>query len=69
MNVLRILRRFGLAALLGFTLPAAAWEIEAGIGLIDGTSGRLEATVDGLPMAIHEGIVNLLVQAVRKGLG
>ena len=39
MNILRILRRCGLIALLGFTAPAAAWEIEAGIGLIDGVLG------------------------------
>jgi hypothetical protein len=50
-------------------LERALIEASPGIGLIDGTSGRLESTVDGLPVAIHEGIVNLLAQAVRKGLG
>lgn len=44
-------------------------EASPGIGLIDGTTGRLDATVDGLPVEVHEGVVNLLAQAVRKGLG
>ena len=51
------------------TLERHLIEASPGIGLIDGTTGRLDATVDGLPVAVHEGIVNLLAQAVRKGLG
>jgi hypothetical protein len=40
-----------------------------GIGLIDGMSGRLDATVDGMPPAVHVGVVELLAQAVRRGCG
>jgi hypothetical protein len=35
-------------------------------GLVDGTSGMLEATVDGLPPDIHASIVALLQHAVRR---
>jgi len=38
------------------------------VGLIDGTAGTLEATVDGLPLDVHVSIVELLAQAVRRAL-
>ncbi len=38
------------------------------IGLIDGTSGKLEPTVDGMSINVHEGVVSLLAEAVRQGL-
>jgi hypothetical protein len=39
------------------------------IGLIDGTSGKLEPTVDGMPVNVHEGVVSMLAEAVRRNLG
>ncbi|MBL4721099.1 MAG: DUF4392 domain-containing protein, partial [Alphaproteobacteria bacterium] len=44
-------------------------EASPGIGLIDGTTGKLDATVDGMPAPVHESVVALLAQAVREGLG
>jgi hypothetical protein len=38
------------------------------VGLVDGALGKLEATVDGLPLEVHVGIVELLAMAVRRGL-
>ena len=38
------------------------------LGLVDGMSGRLEPTVDGMPIEVHVGIVELLSAAVRRGL-
>jgi hypothetical protein len=38
------------------------------VGLIDGPLGRLEATVDGLPLEVHVGIVELLAMTVRRAL-
>ncbi|MGY8960714.1 MAG: glutamate cyclase domain-containing protein [Alphaproteobacteria bacterium] len=43
-------------------------EASPGIGLIDGTTGKLDATVDGMPTPVHESVVTLLAQAVQKGL-
>ena len=41
------------------------------IGLVDGTSGRLEPTADGLPLSTHVGIAELLqttaLRAIRTG--
>ena len=38
------------------------------VGLIDGTAGTLEPTVDGLPMDVHLSIVRLLGDIVRRSL-
>ena len=38
------------------------------LGLIDGSSGKLEPTVDGMPVEVHRGIVALLAETVRRGL-
>ena len=43
-------------------------EASPAIGLVDGMSGRLEPTVDGMPVEVHVGIVELLAAAVRRGL-
>ncbi len=43
-------------------------EASPAIGLIDGTSGRLEATGDGMAIEVHEGITALLAEVVRRGL-
>jgi len=40
----------------------------ADTGLIDGVSGYVGKSVDGLPKAIHVSIVNILAEMVRKGL-
>lgn len=37
------------------------------VGLIDGSSGKLEPTADGMPADVHIGIVALLAEAVRRG--
>ena len=36
------------------------------IGLIDGNTGRLDPTADGMPLAVHLAIVDLLSQVVRR---
>ncbi|MCH9669974.1 MAG: DUF4392 domain-containing protein, partial [Gammaproteobacteria bacterium] len=41
-------------------------EAAPGIGLIDGSTGRLDPTADGMPLAVHLSIVELLCQAVRS---
>lgn len=38
------------------------------IGFIDGFSGRLEPSVDALPLGVHVGIVELMLAAVRQGI-
>ena len=38
------------------------------IGLIDGKLGKLQATVDGLPIEVHVGIAELLAETVRSAL-
>ena len=38
------------------------------IGLIDGKLGKLQATVDGMPIEVHVGIVELLAEVVRSAL-
>ncbi|MFT5393239.1 MAG: hypothetical protein ACI8PT_003440 [Gammaproteobacteria bacterium] len=36
------------------------------LGLIDGSTGRLDPTADGMPIDVHLGIVDLLEQVVRS---
>jgi hypothetical protein len=43
-------------------------EASPGIGLIDGNAGTLDPTVDGMPVEVHAGIVELLAACVRRGL-
>ena len=38
------------------------------LGLVDGTTGRLEATVDGMDLHVHTSIVQLLGEVVRRDL-
>lgn len=38
------------------------------IGLVDGTSGRLEPTADGLPIETHMGIAELLQTTARRAI-
>jgi D-glutamate cyclase len=38
------------------------------IGLVDGTTGRLEPTADGLPLSTHLGLVELLWTVARRGI-
>jgi hypothetical protein len=38
------------------------------IGLVDGTSGRLEPTADGLPLTTHTGLVELLHITARRAI-
>ena len=38
------------------------------LGLVDGMSGRLEPTVDGMAIEVHAGVVSLLAETVRRGL-
>lgn len=42
-------------------------EASPAAGLIDGTAGTLEPTVDGLPIEVHLSIVELLAECVRRG--
>ena len=37
------------------------------LGLIDGSTGRTDATADGMPMAVHLAMTELLLQLVRRG--
>ncbi len=38
------------------------------IGLVDGTTGRLEPTADGLPLSTHVGVVELLQTTARRAI-
>ena len=38
------------------------------IGLVDGTSGRLEPTADGLPLSTHMGLVELLQTTAQRAI-
>ena len=38
------------------------------IGLVDGSTGRLDATADGLPLATHLGLVELLGTTARRAI-
>jgi hypothetical protein len=43
-------------------------EAAPGIGLVDGSSGRLDATADGLPLATHLALVELLWTTARRAI-
>lgn len=40
----------------------------ADAGLVDGNTGKCEATVDAMPAEVHAGIVELMAAAVERGL-
>lgn len=42
-------------------------EAAPGLGLIDGSTGRTDPTADGMPMSVHLGVVELLVELARRG--
>jgi D-glutamate cyclase len=43
-------------------------EAAANAGLVDGNTGKCEPTVDGLPIEVHAGIVELLAATAQRGL-
>ena len=43
-------------------------EASASVGLVDGTTGMLDPTVDGLPVAVHAGLVEMLQNVVQRAL-
>src|SRR5262249_61891960 len=43
-------------------------EVAAAAGLVDGITGKCEATVDGMPVEVHMGIVQLLQTIVERAL-
>jgi hypothetical protein len=43
-------------------------ESAAAAGLVDGNTGKCEATVDGMPLEVHAGIVQLLAATVERSL-
>ena len=43
-------------------------EAAAAAGLVDGNTGKGEATVDGMPVEVHMGIVQLLAATVERAL-
>ncbi len=43
-------------------------EASAAAGLVDGNTGKCEPTVDGLPVEVHMGIVQLLAATVERAL-
>jgi D-glutamate cyclase len=43
-------------------------EAAANAGLVDGNTGKCEATVDALPIEVHMGIAELMAAAVQRGL-
>jgi Domain of unknown function (DUF4392) len=43
-------------------------EAAAKAGLVDGNTGNCEATVDGLSLEVHMGIVELLGATAQRGL-
>jgi hypothetical protein len=43
-------------------------EAAANAGLVDGNTGKCEPTVDGLPIEVHVGIVELLAATAQRGI-
>ena len=43
-------------------------EAAANAGLVDGNTGKCEPTVDGMPIEVHAGIVELIGAAALQGL-
>ena len=43
-------------------------EAAAAAGLVDGNTGKCEPTVDGLPLDVHAGIVELLMATAQRAL-
>jgi hypothetical protein len=43
-------------------------EAAANAGLVDGNTGKCEPTVDGLPIEVHVGIVELLATTAQRGI-
>ena len=43
-------------------------EAAANAGLVDGNTGKCEPTVDGLPVEVHVGIVELLAATAQRGI-
>jgi hypothetical protein len=43
-------------------------EAAANAGLVDGNTGKCEPTVDGLPLEVHVGIVELLAATAQRGI-
>ena len=43
-------------------------EAAANAGLVDGNTGKCDPTVDGLPLEVHVGIVELLAATAQRGL-
>jgi D-glutamate cyclase len=41
-------------------------EAAANAGLVDGNTGKCEATVDGMPLEVHTGIVELMAAAAQR---
>lgn len=50
------------------TLERHLIEAAASAGLVDGNTGKCEATVDGMPVEVHMGIVQLLSATVERAL-
>jgi len=50
------------------TLEKRLIEAAANAGLVDGNTGKCEPTVDGLPLEVHTGIVELLLATARKAM-
>jgi D-glutamate cyclase len=50
------------------TLEKHLIEAAAAAGLVDGNTGKCEATVDAMPIAVHVGIVELLAATVERAL-
>lgn len=38
------------------------------IGLVDGSTGRLEPTADGLPLAVHAAVAEMLAETARRAI-
>jgi hypothetical protein len=41
-------------------------EAAANAGLVDGNTGKCESTVDGMPLEVHMGIVDLMAAAAQR---
>ena len=50
------------------TLERRLVEAAAAAGLVDGNTGKCEPTVDGLPLDVHAGIVELLMATAQRAL-
>ena len=58
----------GAPAVMTETMERRLLDAAANAGLVDGNTGKCEPTVDGLPVEVHVGIVELLAATAQRGI-